>query len=67
MLIPILEDYLKQKEELILNYAENKKLSFSHVIDITTSLYEGAMFNRIKSLLGNDGSKMGRTNTWLKD
>ena len=47
--------------------AENKKLSFSHVIDITTSLYEGAMFNRIKSLLGNDDSKMGRTNTWLKD
>lgn len=47
--------------------AENKKLSFSHVLDITTSLYEGAMFNRIKSLLGNGDSKMGRTNTCLKD
>lgn len=36
-----------------------------HILDITTGLYEGATFNRVKSLLGNGDSKMGRTNTWF--
>ena len=38
-----------------------------HILNITTGLYEGATFNRVKSLLGNGDSKIGRTNTWLKD